>query len=162
MNEIKNMVCDVATTAQTENVTKIEKIRVNSGITVEVNDNGDTITIPVDDMQFMDRFYGMINQFQDAANRLSAVKTEETKEQLRAIIEECNKLTEEIDAVFGAGCCKKVFGDMVPNPYLVIDFFNQLKPIVGRYASARQSKIAQKYNSKRQGTKKKHYYQKRK
>lgn len=160
MNETKNMACDVASDVQ--NATKIEKIRVNSGIPVEVNDNGDTITIPVDDMQFMDRYYGMIDEFEDIGSRLSAVKTDDTKEQLSAIIEECKRMTEEIDNVFGAGCSKKVFGDVVPNPYMVIDFFKQLQPIIGRYAAERQSRIGQKYNSKRQGTKKKHYYQKRK
>lgn len=160
MNETKNMACDVATTAQTENI-KIEKIRVRKGIEVEVNDNGDTIMLLVEDMQFMDGFYGIIDKFTQAAERISGIETENTKEQLQLLIKECKNLTQEIDLVFGEECCKKVFGNIVPTPYAMTDFFDQLTPILGRYANERQSKIGQKYNKYRQGTKKKQYYHKK-
>lgn len=163
MNEAKNMI-NKEDAVKVENVNKIEKIRVNSGIKIEVNDAGDTITIPVEDMQFMDRLYGMIDNVKKSANRLSSVKNENTRDQLNKIIEECNNITQEIDALFGAGCCKKIFGDVTPTPYVIIDFFNQLGPIIGRYANERQSRIMKKYNvnGHRQGTKKKNYYHKRK
>lgn len=161
MNETKNMVCDVET-EQAKNVTKIEKIRVNSGIKIEVNDDGDTITIPVEDMMFMDGFYGMIDKFTDASTRLSNLQTDDTREQLSAVIEECKMVTQEIDTLFGADCCKKVFGDIVPSPYVVMDFFDKIVPIIGKYANERQDRIAQKYNRNRQGSKKKNYYYKRK
>lgn len=160
MDETKNMACDVATEVQTEPV-KFGKIRVRKGIQVEVNDNGDIITLLVEDMQFMDGFYGIIDKFTQTAEKMSAVKTESVREQLKLLVEECRNLTQEIDLVFGDECCKKVFGDMVPSPYAMTDFFDQIAPILGKYANERQSKIGQKYNKHRQGTKKKQYYHKK-
>ena len=144
------------------NTVKIEKIRVKSGIPIEVNDDGDTITIPVEDMQFMDGFYGMIDKFTDASTRLSNLQTDDTREELNAVIDECRMITQEIDMVFGVDCCKKVFGDIIPSPYVVMDFFDQIVPIIDRYANERQHRISQKYNRNRQGSKKKNYYHKRK
>lgn len=115
----------------------------------------------VEDMQFMDGFYGIIDKFTQAAERISGIETENTKEQLQLLIKECKNLTQEIDLVFGEECCKKVFGNIVPTPYAMTDFFDQLTPILGRYANERQSKIGQKYNKYRQGTKKKQYYHKK-
>ena len=145
MNESKNMVKQEEN-VKNENVNRIEKIRVKSGIKIEVNDYGDTITIPVEDMQFMDRLYTMIDNVKKSKDRLSAVKSDNTREQLNKIIEECKNITKEMDNLFGEGSCKKIFGDVTPTPYVVIDFFNQLGPIVGKYANERQSRIMQKYN----------------
>lgn len=122
-----------------------EKIRVSSGISIEVNDAGDIIQIPVEDMQFMDGFYELIDGFTEASNRVKSMKGSGTKEQLNVMIEECKRITQEIDMLFGADCCKKVFGNIVPTPYAMADFFNQLLPIVGSYANERQSRIMQKY-----------------
>lgn len=161
MNETKNMI-NKEDAVKVENVNNIEKIRVNSGIKIEVNDAGDTITIPVEDMQFMDGFYGMIDKFTDASTRLSNLQTDDTREQLSAVIDECKMVMQEIDSLFGADCCKKVFGDIIPSPYVVMDFFDKIVPIIGKYANERQNRIAQKYNRNRQGSKKKNYYHKRK
>ena len=64
----------------------------------------------------------------------------------------------QLDNLFGEGCCKKVFGDIVPTPYIMADFFDQMTPILNKYANDRQAKIAEKYNRNRTGGPKPQYY----
>lgn len=138
----------------------IEKIRVSSGIKVEVNDDGETITIPVEDVNFMDRFYNMIDCIKASAGKLTSTNTDDTREQLKIIIGECNNISQEMDNLFGQGSCRKIFGDVTPTPYAVIDFYNQIGPIIERYASERQRKIMQKYNVNDHQRKRKKYHKK--
>ena len=41
----------------------MESIRVRKTLDIEVNDNGDMITIPVEDVQFLDGFYDLVDKF---------------------------------------------------------------------------------------------------
>lgn len=128
-------------------------IRVNRGIVVNVNDNGDTITIPVEDQQFIDRFYRLIDKLDKISAEMNsdAVKALETRSQVQKLMELTKDLMEDIDEMFGEGCCRKVFGDMIPSPYLLADFFEQLTPVAEQYMDERQKFIAKKYNRNRKG-----------
>ncbi|MCH5271576.1 MAG: hypothetical protein J1E83_12640 [Lachnospiraceae bacterium] len=131
----------------------MEKIRVTRGIEVEVNDAGDTIIINVEDTQFIERFYGLIDKLQGLSTKFEAEKAKGTDERTQAkqLLDSTRELMVDIDTLFGENCCRKVFGDIVPGPYLIADFFNQLTPIAQRYSQNRQKEIAGKYNVGRKG-----------
>ncbi len=128
-------------------------IRVNRGIVVNVNDDGDTITVNVEDQQFIDRFYGLIDKLDKISAEMGseAVKALETRLQVQKIMGLTKELMSDIDEMFGEGCCRKVFGDIIPSPYLIADFFDQLTPIAEQYMDERQKTIAKKYNRNRKG-----------
>ena len=44
-------------------MSEIKEINITRGLTIKVNDQGDTITLNVDDQRFIDRFYGLIETF---------------------------------------------------------------------------------------------------
>lgn len=131
----------------------MEDIRVLRGTPIVVNDEGETIIMNAEDQQFIEKFYGLINRLDDIEKDMQspAVKQKSDHEQLKLMIELTKEIMAEIDAMFGAESCRKIFGDIVPNPYLIADFFEQLQPIAEKYVDARQKDIAKKYNNKRKG-----------
>lgn len=132
----------------------MNRIRVNSGIVVEVNDNGDTITVNAEDQYFIEKFLGL-NEKLDSIAKTDTKELEEKseREQIGFMIETTKEIMTEIDGLFGENACKKVFGDIVPSPYLIADFFEQLAPIATQYMDERQKIIAQKYSRSRKGGK---------
>jgi len=126
----------------------MNKIRVKSGIQIEVNDKGETITVNIDDHTFLERFYGVVQKLEDVKARIKAenLKDKDQKEQLEYYIEQIRDIMTSIDELFGSGACAKVFGDIVPSPFLIADFFEQMIPIVKKYTDERKSKISERYN----------------
>lgn len=127
-------------------------IRVKSSLRISVNDSGGEIYLPVEDIQFIEDFYNMLDTFEGIAG--------ETKEKtaglvsgdrVRPLAEDSRRMVQEIDRVFGDGCCQKVFGRTTPSMYLIADFIDQMIPILNQYANDRQSRIADKYNRNRRG-----------
>lgn len=133
----------------------MEKIRVNRGIVVEVNDEGETIRINAEDQMFVNRFYDLIERLEKTQKDMEEHKDKEEREQISLMIDKTRDIMGEIDGMFGAGACAKVFGDIVPSVYLIADFFDQLIPIVTAYADDRQKQIESKYNRYRKGSRKK-------
>lgn len=133
----------------------MDKIRVNSGIVVEVNDKGETIVINAEDQNFIEKFYGLLEKLEEMKKRAGAseLKEKSEREQHQYAISETKNLMADIDNVFGENACKKIFGDIVPSPYLIMTFFEQIVPITRQYANERQKKIAEKYNRSRKGGK---------
>lgn len=132
------------------------KIRVNSGIKVEVNDNGDTIIVNAENQCFIDDFMALNEKLEVMTKEMEApeLKDKSEREQLHFLMDKTKEIMEDIDALFGKDACKKVFGDIIPNPYLIADFFEQLTPIAKQYMDARQKKIAEKYSNRRKGGRK--------
>lgn len=131
----------------------MEKIRVTTGIEVEVNNHGDTITINAEDQNFSEQFYTLLdsmNKVQEYVNTDGFKRLDERK-QLGEMISKTKGIMQEIDNLFGVDTCKKVFGNIVPSPYVLALFFDQLVPLVNRYANERQQKIAQMYSRNRKG-----------
>lgn len=120
----------------------MQSLRIKKGIEVEVNDAGEIIIIPVEDAQFSERFYGLLNRFQAAESEITADKK---------LIEVTKEIMEEIDDLLGQDSCRKVFGNIIPSPYLLLDFFDQLLPVFEEYISERRERIAEKYNRGRKG-----------
>lgn len=136
----------------------MNEIKVVSSVVVKVNEEGDTIVIHVEDAMFTDKFYSMIDTFDRVAKEINTedVKKLSNREQLRFSIEKIKEIMINIDELFGEGCSRKVFGEIVPSPYIITDFFEQLIPIFEEYADERQKKIADKYNKGRKGARSKY------
>lgn len=137
-------------------------IRVNTGAKrIEVNDNGDYIVLDFSDNSLPDRFFAMIDHVQkhgdDCAKRLEEISAEQkegsegyiraTSALLRKVHEE---IMGEVDALFGPGTCRKVFGDIVPGIELYDDFFTQLMPYFEQAGKERAQRM-KKYSASRTG-----------
>lgn len=129
------------------------EIRVNRGIVVNVNDEGETIVVNVEDQCFIERFYAVLDNLHKASAEMNAdsLKALEERQQINKLIETTREIMQDIDMLFGEGCCRKVFGDVVPSMYLIADFFDQLTPIAEQYIGKRKQFIEQKYNGNRKG-----------
>jgi hypothetical protein len=60
-------------------------------------------------------------------------------------------LKDQIDSVFGADTCRKVFGDIVPSLDHVALFIEALNPYFDQYAKDRHKAVKGKYNAGRKG-----------
>lgn len=149
----------------------MDKLRVNSGIKkIEVNDNGDYISIPISDATFYERFGTLIKNFEQKQFEIeqkSAALSEKHKDKEEfdadAIIdatslyaEVCRYTCAELDKLFGDGCCRKVFvGIENPGIELIGDFFEQITPLLNQYAKERNQKINLMYSRNRKGARSK-------
>lgn len=125
------------------------KIRVETGIEVNVNDAGECIVVRVDDQLFQQQFYGLIGKLEELSD--DSKKPAEKEERLQVTIEKTRELMADIDKVFGANTCKKVFGNTVPSGYALADFFDQLIPIIQERNEIRNNRILERYNRNRKG-----------
>lgn len=128
------------------------KIRVNAGLKIEVNDNGDSIVAHVEDHNFIDNFRGLITKFEEIQDELKAVepKAISKEEQMQLVKEKMQEIMGAIDGLFGEDTCKKAFGEgIIPSGYLVAEFFEQLTSILQEYITDRQKTISEKYNRNR-------------
>lgn len=137
-------------------------IRVNTGVKrIEVNDNGDYITLNFADQSFPERFFSMIDRVTELAADADP-KEKEIRDSYpagsvdlaRAIssfnLEFHSAVSKEIDGFFGADTCKKVFGDIVPGIDLIDEFFQQLMPYFQEFGQERAQKMS-KYSAARTG-----------
>lgn len=137
-------------------------IRVNTGEKkIEVNDNGDFITLNFGDHDFPNRFFAMLDRVQKLAEEAGPQETaiRETFESgSMELARELTKLDctvhraimEEVDGLFGADTCRKVFGDIVPGVELFDDFFQQLLPYFEQFGKERAERLS-KYSAARVG-----------
>lgn len=137
-------------------------IRVNTGVKrIEVNDNGDYITLNFGDASFADRFFEMVDRVQKRTNAAApkAKEIDETMENgsekhMRAAAKLFREVHEdvsaEVDDFFGPDTCKKVFGDIVPSIDLYDDFFQQLMPYFEEFGKERAQRMS-KYSAERIG-----------
>ena len=148
----------------------MDKLRVDSGIkTIEVNDNGDCISIPISDSTFYERFAELLKNFEkkqveieQQGKELSKKHKDKPDDDVDMIVDVfslyknlCKDVCAELDKLFGEGCCKKVFvGVEVPSVELIGDFFEQIIPLLNQYAKERNQKINLMYNRNRKGARK--------
>ncbi|MCI8714317.1 MAG: hypothetical protein HFF66_00780 [Oscillospiraceae bacterium] len=139
-------------------------IRVNTGIKrIEVNDNGDYITLSLDDNAFLERFFALYENSQklaeEAAGKENAIrqKYEDSGDQNTFLRETFSMYAEvsaammaEVDGLFGNGTCKKVFGGITPGFELYMDFFEQLRPYLEEFAKEKNQRMS-RYSAARTG-----------
>jgi hypothetical protein len=134
-------------------------IRVNSGVLkVEVNDNGDTISLRKDMnfinniMSFADGLGVLQSEFQKQASRIAPDDTDAKLELLYAMHKE---LHDALENLFGAGTCRKVFGDgevdVIPTMDAVVDFCEQIAPFIQQIAQSLGAKPKTVHTTKPKG-----------
>ena len=140
-----------------------DSIRVNTGVKkIEVNDEGETITLNFADQSFAPRYFAMLDDFQEKsgefeaeAKALDEAEYETPMDRARAASAFSLKVhlsfKERIDQLFGADTCRKVFGDIVPAADLYMDFIEKLAPYFEKYGKERQSQLKKRYNAARKG-----------
>lgn len=139
-------------------------IRVSTGVKrIEVNDDGDCITLSLNDNAFLDRFFSAYENVQKLAEE-SAAKETAIREQYRDAADQDGQLRAtlalyreagasmwaEVDSLFGEGTCRKVFGGITPTLDLYIDFFSQLIPYLQEFAKEKTQRMS-KYSAARTG-----------
>lgn len=137
-------------------------IRVNTSVKrIEVNDNGDYIELNFSDNSFPDRFFNMLENVQKRQEEIQA-QDREIREKFgadeyavlqheSALFRQMHEdIMKEVDGLFGADTCRKVFGDIVPGIELFDDFFTQLIPYFEEYGKERVAKLS-KYSADRTG-----------
>lgn len=143
-----------------------DKISVNSGVKViEVNDQGETISLPLGDQAFTNGLVELMQMFSDKAGEVAqacknidisedaAAKAEQLSAVASLNMKVCAELKERVDALFGDEACRKVFGDIVPGMAAFSDFFDQLAPFIEEYGREKEEKLRQrleKYTKKYQ------------
>ena len=132
-----------------------KKLRVNTGVKIEVNDEGDVIVARLNDNQFIEKFYDIVETMEKVSEYMESeeMKNKDGRAQLDVVNEKTRDIMSDIDGLFGADSCKKVFGDIIPSAYALADFFDQLIPIFEEYSNEKQKSIAAKYNRTRKGHK---------
>ena len=135
---------------------QIKDLRYRKGIEIRVNDAGDIILVNAEDNLFIKQFYGLTEKIDQISSELSLAKVGSDMEALNLLIEKTREIMADIDGLFGENACFKIFGNAVPTPYAIADFFEQMSPIIMEYADDRQKKIAEKYNVSRKGSRQKY------
>ncbi|MBO4543877.1 MAG: hypothetical protein J5725_11945 [Bacteroidales bacterium] len=130
-----------------------EKIRVNvEKIELEVNDNGDTIILPVSDERFIQRLYDFSKNVQQKAEEIGYIDKNNIEALVDADIALHEYIKDEFKGLFGDGSYEKVFGeDIVVGAEYVLEFINQCTPFIQNYLEKRNKKLS-KYSADRTGS----------
>lgn len=128
----------------------MDSIRVsNLNKKIEVNDEGEYIVLPFSDQAFPKRFFDMVESLSSMQKEIEGKSTSINDE--REFVEFNSDLhqraKEEIDKLFGADTCKKVFGDIVPGIDLIQDFLEQLMPFFEKFSKERQKELKKKFGT---------------
>lgn len=149
----------------------MDSLRIENGIkNIEVNDNGDYISIPISDVAFYERFGALMKNFENKqaeikqqAKELSEKHKDKPDDDVDMIVDNiqlyadlCRYTCSELDSLFGEGCCRKVFvGIQNPGVELIGDFFDRITPLLNQYAKERNQKINLMYSRNRKGARSK-------
>ena len=139
----------------------MNKIRITRNIKrIEVNDNGEFITLDFDDLNLPYRYYGMLKRLekdrvkfaQELQEKLRDKTGMDSAEELVNAERELNiYFRDAIDEVFGEGTCRKVYGDILPSIDMHLQFFDAIRPYFEEEAQRRRQKM-NKYSAKRSGS----------
>lgn len=137
---------------------EMKSLRVNTGVKrIEVNDNGDYIVINLSDNSFFTRFNSFLNWLNTKQAELDASEWATGKEPDALMVFDgyralCKETCTQLDDFFGDGCCSKVFlGIEEPGIELIVDFLDQIIPILNEFAKERNENIRLKYSRNRKG-----------
>lgn len=149
----------------------MDSLRIDNGLKkIEVNDAGEYIEFSVTNNDFFRTFSDLIQWFEEQENRQEIKDMEEQQEKvvsedgekinydvLNSVLDIREKISKEvcekIDNIFGSEASKKIFGGIVPDMFSIADFFEQITPLIEKYAKERNQSINKKYNKSRKGAK---------
>lgn len=130
----------------------MKKIQIKTEIIVEVNDAGETITLPIGDANFVKGYMSLIDDLAKLTKESLQTTAGTEYEQYEKITEISKKLCGKIDTIIGEGTCRKVFGDIIPVPKLFSEFFDSLTVVFEDYANERREMIESRYSKDRRGS----------
>lgn len=138
----------------------MDKIRIQRNVKrIEVNDNGEFITLDFDDLNLPYHYYGMLKKFEKDRAKFTNELAEKLKDKPKDICtEELVNAERElniyfhdaVDEVFGEGTCRKVYGDILPSFEMHMQFFDALRPYFEEETKHRQARM-NKYSARRMG-----------
>lgn len=132
------------------------KISVDRGEKrIEVNDQGEYITLPLGDQAFMSGLMSLVQSFRgmestyqaefDKINTMPTLTEAERVDKCAAACkfnaEVCEEMREKVDSLFKDEVCRKVFGPITPGLYEFAQFFNQLAAFVKKAQEERFARI---------------------
>lgn len=128
-----------------------EKLRIAvDNVVLEVNDNGDTITLPLADERFVANVYDYAETLKNGAEGVS--EDSPVQDIMRANIDFHNMAKEKFNDVFGSKSYEKVYGeDIVVGIEYIVQFLEQILPYIESYQNNRISKLS-KYSADRVGS----------
>ena len=132
----------------------------------KVNENGDTIKIPIGDDSFRDSIWNLAESWEVMCDEYQKKEDERTKgiedankiSKIRKDLEDefTEKTRKEIDALFGEGTLKKCYPDAQKlNITMVGDFFGVIIPAIFEAREERGNKVNMVYNRNRKGARSK-------
>ena len=135
-------------------------IKVDNGTRrIGVNDDGDYIELSLADVTLFDRFASAVEWFEKKQAELTAYDADfkarhsGDEDNAAAVMETVHKRAEvfseccqKLDDVFGKDCCLKVFGNIIPDEGPIMDFLDQMTPIMASMAQERGEKLRAKYH----------------
>lgn len=132
----------------------MDKIRIGGHIKrIEVNDEGEFITLPLSDDGFVLNFYKLMDNMKQSGAELASREdiAGDGVKGVEEIIALEQDTKEKVDALFGDGTCQKVFGNVLPSMDLFVEFFGSLVPFFEEYKNDRMKKMG-KYDAHRTGS----------
>lgn len=147
----------------------MEKLKIDSGIKkIEVNDNGEYITVNLSDNKFFENFNNFVSWMNAKQESVSAQEKaiqekyadQDTKginfdliAETTALYKEiCDDASRQLDGMFGSDCMKKVYPYVEsPGFELIIGFLDEITPLLKKFAAERNQVINTKYNRNRKG-----------
>lgn len=129
------------------------KIRINvEVVNLEVNDNGDTIVLPVSDERLIQRLYAFIDNISKRANEMQELKDVDIVTVVNKDVSFHEFLHDEFNTLFGENAYEKVFGnDVVVGAEYILEFLDQVVPYITKHSANRSAKL-NKYNANRVGS----------
>lgn len=149
----------------------MDSLRVDNGTKkIEVNDAGECIEFSVVSNDFFRGFSDLLQWFESQEQRQDIKDME--KQQKEVVSEDSDKINyealngvldirekiskeacEKIDNIFGEEASRKIFGSIIPDMYMIADLFEQITPLIEKYAKERNQTINKKYSKSRKGAK---------
>lgn len=149
----------------------MDSLRIDNGLKkIEVNDAGEYIEFSVVDSGFFRTFFDLLQWFDEQKNRKEIKEIDEQGDKVVSedgteinydvannvldIRDKINKeACEKIDNIFGDEASRKIFGNVIPDMYMIADFFEKISPFIEKYAKERDQSINKKYSKSRKGAK---------
>lgn len=148
----------------------MEEIKLSSGIKkIAIKDeDGDLITVITVDTANADtakKFAGVIDKLNNISENCEKEAAEWRKNHkddinVDAVLEVnsirvkyLKQITESINGLFGEDAMKQIYGDIVPDELAIVEFVEQVIPVMNKLFNKRFEQVQNRYNVKRRGAK---------
>lgn len=153
----------------------MEEIKLSSGIKkIAIKDeDGDLITVITVDTANADtakKFAGVIDTLNNISQNCEKEAAEWRKNHKDGMnVDDINvdaalevnsirvkylkQITESIDGLFGEDAMKQIYGDIVPDEFAIVEFVEQVIPVMNKLFNKRFEQVQNRYNVRRRGAK---------